>query len=126
MVGGAFTIMTALDPNTPAPLVPFAAIGGSFQATGGLAYVVGAWGADGSLMAAGTLTAETGGIIAIPVVVYLGNPAIEHGTWSLADRMATGQIEQNAAAARAGSTTGELPPPYLDSPTGDPLNDFFP
>jgi hypothetical protein len=40
--------------------------------------------------------------------------------------MQDGQRASDAERARAGSTTGELPAPYLNNgPTGDPLNDSF-
>lgn len=44
----------------------------------------------------------------------------------LGNQMYEGQRESDNARARAGSTTGELPPPYINNgPTGDPLNDNF-
>jgi hypothetical protein len=51
---------------------------------------------------------------------------LESSTNWLIDSMVQGQIEQDQAAARRGSTTGELPPTYIDrGPTGDPFNDAF-
>lgn len=98
---------------------------GSLQFTGGLAYGIGAWGADGAMMGAGV--AETGGLLGIPLAVYELANAIESGTNYMISSMAEGQIQQDAAAARLGSPTGELPPSYINNgPTGDPLNDFFP
>jgi hypothetical protein len=126
VAGGVLTIASATDPNLPGPLVPVAAVSGSLQLTGGLAYGIGAWGADGAMMAAGAGVAETGGLLGIPLAVYGLSQAIESGTNYMINSMAAGQIERDAEAARLGSPTGELPPPYINNgPTGDPLNDSF-
>jgi hypothetical protein len=48
------------------------------------------------------------------------------GAQWLGGQMQAGQQASDEARARAGSTTGELPPEYLNNgPTGDPLNDNF-
>jgi len=70
MASGGLTIAAATDPELPPPLVPVAVIGGSLEATGGLAYAVGALGADGAMMTAGATVAETGGIAAIPLLMW--------------------------------------------------------
>jgi len=126
VLGGALTIASATDPDLPGPLVPVAVVSGSLQFTGGLAAGVGALGGDAAMVTAGLGVAETGGVLGIPLTIYGLWKGIEAATNGLIQGMINGQIQQDQDAARAGSSTGELPPPYLNNgPTGDPFNDFF-
>jgi hypothetical protein len=73
MVGaGAFTfygsMQTSQETKSPMPVM-LGAVSGSLEVTGGLAYAIGAFGADGAMMAAGVAVADTGGILAIPLLV---------------------------------------------------------
>jgi RHS repeat-associated protein len=73
MGSGVLTIVGSTqmtqETNNPAPVV-LGVVSGSMEATGGLAYVVGAYAADGSMMAAGAAVAETGGLLALPLLMY--------------------------------------------------------
>ncbi len=74
------------------------------------------------------VAASLAGVSAAGPVSLVGSVgyAAGKGAQVLGDEMNTGQREADANRARAGSTTGELPPPYINNgPTGDPLNDNF-
>jgi hypothetical protein len=59
-------------------------------------------------------------------LVVSGGYAAGKGAQWLGGEMVEGQRRSDEERARAGSTTGELPPPYINNgPTGDPLNDSF-
>jgi hypothetical protein len=69
-ISGGLNIAAATDPTLPLPVTVPTVIGGSLELTGGIAYGVGALGANGSMMAAGATVAETGGAFAIPLLMW--------------------------------------------------------
>lgn len=75
MGSGVVTIVGSIkeskETRSPVPAA-IGVIGGSLEGTGGLAYLVGALGADGAMMAAGVAIAETGGVIAVPLIGWEG------------------------------------------------------
>jgi hypothetical protein len=59
-------------------------------------------------------------------LVLSGGYVAGKGAQWLGGQMVEGQRQADEQRARDGSTTGELPPPYINNgPTGDPLNDSF-
>jgi hypothetical protein len=79
------------------------------------------------------ITGAIGGLIGGAIGFFTGQvigdeaySGLESATNWLFNSMIQGQIEQDQEAARRGSTTGELPPPYINNgPSGDPLEDAF-
>lgn len=70
VASGALNIAAATDPSLPLPITIPTIIGGSLEITGGIAYGVGALAADGAMMAAGAAVAESGGALAIPLLMW--------------------------------------------------------
>jgi hypothetical protein len=77
----------------------------------------------------GGIGALIGGAIGFFTGQVIGGGAYTGGesfiNWAIGS-MVQGQIDQDADAARRGSSTGELPPPYINNgPSGDPFEDAF-
>jgi hypothetical protein len=106
--------------------IPAAAAGAKGGAALGAAL---GYGTGPGAIISGGIGALAGGAIGFFTGRIIGNEAanaLESAVDFLINGMVQGQIEQDAEAARRGSTTGELPPPYINNgPTGDPLNDAF-
>jgi hypothetical protein len=68
--GGGLSLMAGLSDDTPDALKPSAIVGGAFQIGGGIAYGAGAFSADAAMMATGAGMVETGGLLAIPLMIW--------------------------------------------------------
>jgi RHS repeat-associated protein len=70
LAGGGLMIISATDPEFPAPLVPVAVTSGSLSATGGLSMLIGTAGGDAAMVGAGSTVTGVGAVIGIPVMMY--------------------------------------------------------
>lgn len=71
--GGVLTAYGGMQETVETGNPAFATLGvlsGALEGTGGAAYAIGALGASGEMMAAGTAVAETGGLLAMPLVLW--------------------------------------------------------
>jgi hypothetical protein len=93
IASGALTIAGSVqqseETGSAAP-VALGVVSGSLEATGGLAYIVGAIGSDGAMMTAGATVSEVGGVLALPLLIWQNiEMAVENqrAIQPIADRM---------------------------------------